>query len=99
MQQPAVLVEESSEAVAADHWAPATHRSWRPRRLVQTLMRSGLMIVIQELAKDMVEVVAAEDQVMIQQLAAGRANPSFGERVWRGEPRFKAGGSRVLPRF
>jgi hypothetical protein len=37
-------VEESSEAVAADHWASANHRSWRRRPLVQALMRSGFMV-------------------------------------------------------
>jgi hypothetical protein len=40
--------------------------------------------VIQELAKDMVKVAAAQDQMMVQQVAAGRANPPFGERIGTG---------------
>jgi hypothetical protein len=74
-------VEEPSKTVAADHRARATQRSWNRRPLLQALMRSGFMIVIEELAKDVVKVATAEDQVMIQQLAAGRTNPTFSERV------------------
>ena len=44
------------------------------------------MVVTQELAKHMVEVAAAEDQMMIQQFVAGRANPSFGERIGARSP-------------
>jgi hypothetical protein len=57
---------------------------WRRRSLLEALVRSGFMVVIHELAKDVVQVAAAKDQMMVEELAACRANPPLGECVGSG---------------
>jgi hypothetical protein len=54
-------------------------RTGRP--LSETLMWPGVVVVLDELAEDIFKVPAAEDQQVVQALAANGAHPALGEGV------------------
>ncbi len=58
--------------------------------LFETLMRSGLVVVDQELLEDRLKMEAAKDQQVVQQLSAGGTDPAFGDRVRPRRPKGKA---------
>ena len=49
------------------------------RQLPEALVRAGLVIVAEELAKDALKVTGTEDENVIQKLPSHRAHPALGE--------------------
>ena len=52
----------------------------------EPLVRSGLVIVAEELTKEALEVTGTEDENVIQKLASHRAHPALGEGIGSGSP-------------
>jgi hypothetical protein len=78
-------VEEAAETIATLHQTSIGEddgiRRQTGRPLSKTLMWPGVVVVLDELAEDMFEVSAAEDQQVVEALAANGANPALGEGV------------------
>ncbi len=93
---PAIRVNQATKPIAAND---AAGNLWRreckllsPRRpLTKALMRPGFLVVLGELPQDPLQLAAAEDQEMVEDLAAYSPHPAFRKRRSPGGPDRVAG--------
>ena len=70
---------------------PGPRRRIRGRAaLFETLMRSGLVVVDQELLENRLKMKSIKDQQVVQHLSASGTHPSLGDRVRPRRPKGKA---------